>query len=119
MTFKVLVTGGRDYKNKKYVFKVLSIFHKELNFTKIVEGGATGADTFAKEWAKENNIDWQEYKADWDQYGKAAGGIRNRYQYNTEKPNLVIAFPGGSGTADQVLVAKEDNCKIIDLRHIE
>jgi len=39
--------------------------------------------------------------ADWETHGRAAGPIRNEKML-TWKPDLVVAFPGGVGTADLV-----------------
>jgi hypothetical protein len=63
-------------------------------------GGAKGADNLGK-YIAENILrltDIDEYKADWDQYDKAAGPIRNRQMLDTEIRKgkdtiLVIAFP--------------------------
>ena len=42
-----------------------------------------------------------EMPADWTKHGKAAGPIRNQKMLD-ECPDLVVAFPGGKGTADMV-----------------
>lgn len=47
----------------------------------------------------------EDFPADWERNGRAAGPIRNR-QMLDGKPDLVIAFPGGKGTADMVAEAK-------------
>jgi hypothetical protein len=39
---------------------------------------------------------------DWKTHGKAGGPIRNQMMLDDYKPQVVIAFPGGSGTADMV-----------------
>jgi hypothetical protein len=38
--------------------------------------------------------------ADWQKHGTAAGPIRNKQMIVSGKPDLVLAFPGGRGTAD-------------------
>ncbi len=43
--------------------------------------------------------------AKWETYGKAAGPIRNR-EMLLNLPALVVAFPGGKGTADMVRQAE-------------
>src|SRR5216684_4086692 len=65
-------------------------------------GGATGADQFAMEWAATKpEIKRYVCHADWETHGRAAGPIRNEKML-TWKPDLVVAFPGGVGTADMV-----------------
>lgn len=71
----------------------------------IISGGATGVDTVAIEWAIVNWIPFAEFKPDWKRYGRKAGPLRNQKMLD-EGVDLVIAFPGGKGTADMVRKAK-------------
>jgi len=79
----------------------------------IIHGGARGADKCADEWAVVNWCRFQEYPADWVKYGKAAGFIRNKQMLVEGKPDLVIAFPGGRGTAMMVKLAREAGVETI------
>lgn len=47
------------------------------------------------------------YRADWRRYGDAAGPIRNERMLREEDPLLLVAFPGGPGTADCCLAAAQ------------
>jgi hypothetical protein len=67
----------------------------------IIHGGASGADRLAGEWAASRGIPVEVHPADWQKYGRAAGPIRNQ-QMIDRKPDMVVAFPGGRGTADMV-----------------
>jgi hypothetical protein len=44
----------------------------------VVTGGARGADSLATFHARAMQIRVEEYKADWERFGKAAGPIRNQ-----------------------------------------
>lgn len=99
---KLLVCGGRDYSDEEHVYRVLNVFHEKYCISVIVTGAARGADYLAGKWANENNISLVEYPADWRKHGKAAGPIRNQEMLEKESPNAVLAFPGGSGTADMI-----------------
>jgi hypothetical protein len=75
--------------------------------TLIIHGAASGADRLAAKWAKGANITDQPFKADWYPNGfgrldRSAGPRRNQKMLDNGKPDLVIAFPGGNGTADMV-----------------
>ena len=48
-------------------------------------------------------------RLDWKKYGKKAGPLRNQQMLEEGKPDLVVAFPGGNGTADMVRRAKKAN----------
>ncbi len=92
----VIVTGGRDYNDYHKVADILEFLNADL----IIQGGATGADKMAKTYAELAGIECQTYEADWNAYGKAAGPIRNTLMLK-ENPNaVVLAFPGGNGTAN-------------------
>lgn len=107
--FTILVCGGRDFSNKLAVWWELDKFG-DLNSQerlRIIEGGCpTGADAFAREWRDEHDCWWDTYKPDWRTHGHAAGPIRNRRMIEEGKPNLVLAFPGGRGTADMIRQAR-------------
>ena len=108
--FKVLITGGREYSNRKYVFEYLDEFHKATPISLLIHGGATGADYLAGEWAKSREIPFKVYPAEWKKYGKRAGPIRNQQMLDEESPEFVIAFPGNSGTKD--MINKAEKAKI-------
>jgi len=99
-TMKLCVCGGRDYRDKAELWKILDEMHKRQRITAIITGGAEGADHLAELWALENRIPRMTFYADWDTYGKAAGSIRNEKMLKNSNPDLVLAFPGGKGTAD-------------------
>jgi hypothetical protein len=97
---KVIVCGGRDYSDRERLFNFLDDFVKERGpITLLIEGGATGADTLARAWAIERNVKAECVRADWKKLGDAAGPVRNAEMLKL-KPDIVIAFPGGRGTAN-------------------
>jgi|SRR5215207_772084 len=109
---KVLVCGGRDYKDLDRLRRTLSL----LPITEVINGGASGADFLAKVWARENDIPFTIFRANWKQYGRLAGPIRNEQMLKIGKPELVVAFPGGKGTADMVRQAKAARVPVMELR---
>lgn len=100
---RVLVCGGRDFQENYVLTRVLDTF----DITVLIEGGATGADQLARAWALSNRVPNETYKANWARYGKAAGPLRNQRMLDEGKPDTVIAFPGGKGTADMVRRARK------------
>lgn len=103
---KVIVCGGRDYDNYDIVCEVLDRVQRERGFTAVVQGGAKGADMLGKRWAIENNYPYEEYTANWSLYGKAAGVLRNQEMLEESGAQIVIAFPGGTGTYDMIKRAR-------------
>ena len=106
MGFKLAVTGGRNYTDKESLFKVLDKVNNKRNVTLLIHGNAKGADSLACMWAKIRKIPQIAFDADWSMYGKSAGPIRNREMLDIGKPDGVVAFPGGRGTADMVKQSK-------------
>lgn len=101
---RVLVTGGRTYNNRDLVERILDV----LNPSYLVTGDAEGADELAWDWVVSQPFppDADRMYALWDVHGKAAGPIRNKKMLDEGDPDLVLAFPGGKGTADMVRQAK-------------
>lgn len=100
---KVLVCGGRDYAEYGNVWAALSAIHERTPIAVLIDGGATGADHWARKWAKcQHGVEIKTYPADWQKHGRAAGPIRNQQMIDQAKPDLVVAFPGGRGTADMI-----------------
>jgi hypothetical protein len=105
---RVLVCGGRDYGalpgEKEFLFEYLDGLLPRP--TVIIEGEAPGADSLAREWAELRGIPVEKYPADWKKHGRAAGPLRNTLMLRNGRPHLVVAFPGGAGTADLLRQAK-------------
>ena len=57
----------------------------------IVSGHAKGADVLGEHYACERRLQLDAYPADWKQYGRAAGIIRNKEM--AESADALIAFP--------------------------
>jgi hypothetical protein len=112
---RVLVCGGRRWSDTDYTYAYLNFLHSKEPITSIIEGDAKGADRMAGYWARKNHIDNYKYKADWKQYGKSAGPIRNKQMLEEGKPDLVVAFPGGKGTAHMVELAKKAGVEVIQI----
>lgn len=104
-TVDVIVTGGRDYRDQAMVDDVLNSF----NISLLIQGGAQGADQLALEYAKEKEIAYFTYEADWNKHGKAAGPIRNREMLLANLDAIVVAFPGGLGTENCIKQALQLN----------
>jgi hypothetical protein len=110
---RVLVCGGRDFDNVPFIWSRMDRVYAEIKITHLIHGGAQGADTIAGDWARTKPIERYVCRADWDKHGKAAGPIRNARMLEWQ-PDLVVAFPGGKGTADMVQRARQAGIKVIE-----
>ena len=113
---KVLVCGGRNFDDVEFLDETLDAYHEQFVFTKLIHGGADGADTLAGDWAHSRGVQKKVYRANWGKHGRAAGPIRNQQMLDEEHPDLVIAFEGGNGTAHMVSIAKKAGVKVIEVK---
>jgi len=116
MPKKILVCGGRDYRDAKLMFDKLdeltAPFRGKLT---IIHGDARGADTVADIWARYRGHTPKPFPAKWKQYGTDAGKIRNQQMLDEGEPDLVICFHGGWGTLDMRTKAMSAGVKVIDV----
>ncbi|HEY9219529.1 MAG TPA: DUF2493 domain-containing protein [Phenylobacterium sp.] len=114
---KLLVCGGRDYRDELTLFRALDKIRLEHPVTMVIQGGAKGADTLARTWAERRLVPFAEYPADWNRHGRGAGPIRNRQMLTDGKPDLVVAFPRqngewGSGTLNMIAQAQDAGVEV-------
>lgn len=111
-----LICGGRSYNDRETFYATMTgLLAERTPPDLIIQGAATGADTLARLWAHANGIRCLGYEANWQEQGKAAGPIRNQLMLDTGTPELVIAFPGGRGTADMARRARKAGVEVLEL----
>jgi predicted Rossmann-fold nucleotide-binding protein len=103
---KIIVCGGRDWRDAGAVDRALSAAHGKSGIDMIITGGCKGADGMAARWAHANCVPYLTMPANWEAHGDAAGPIRNQAMLD-QVVDGVIAFPGGKGTAHMVGIARE------------
>lgn len=112
----ILVCGGRHFTNVPVLWMWLDEFAAkqiEPGVRLVIDGASDdvagpykGADYWAHQWSLARNIPHVRCHAKWDAHGRAAGPIRNAEMIERCKPDCVIAFAGGAGTADMVRKAR-------------
>lgn len=128
---RVLVCGGRYFADVALVFDTLTSLHINQGISAIIEGGATGADRHARDWAKHRGVTVETYRAAWNDilrpgavvryrkdgsaYDAAAGPWRNATMLRDGRPDMVVAFPGDTGTADMVRQARRAGLEPLEI----
>jgi hypothetical protein len=115
MTTRYLICGGRTFIDAAMMDSCLSNLILAPRNAVIIHGDAPGADKLAGQWGFAHGAIVEAYPADWAVHGKAAGAIRNRRMLDLGKPDVVIAFPGGPGTANMVRQAREKDVVVIEV----
>lgn len=112
---RLLICGDRNWNDLSIIYtaicKILSIQWANGDYgITIIEGEAKGADLMGKEVANNLGLVCLAYTAHWDQWGRAAGPIRNRVMLKEGKPDLVLAFhdniSASKGTKDMITIAR-------------
>lgn len=123
---RVLVCGGRDYADVEQFVSVVKPLKEQYTwpydpcgrsarcYMEIVSGMAPGADSLAARFARAYHLKLHEFPADWT-LGRKAGPIRNQRMIDEGKPDLVVAFPGGRGTADMVSRARKAGIRVVEV----
>lgn len=113
---RLLVCGGRHFEDRAMLWRVLDSLHEQHIFSVVIHGMARGADRLADHWAVFNKIPAYRFHAAWTQQGLAAGPIRNAKMLEKGQPDLVVAFPGNSGTKDMVRKALAAKVAVLRVR---
>ncbi|MDE2426268.1 MAG: DUF2493 domain-containing protein [Elusimicrobia bacterium] len=128
---RLLVCGGRDFNDKEAVWSALDSVVVDFGVVDVlIEGEASGADHLGRLWAEHRGITVIPCPADWSNiavpgavvryrqgkpYNAAAGGMRNQRMLTDHAPDLVVAFPGGNGTADMVEKARRAGVEVVEV----
>jgi hypothetical protein len=102
---RVMVTGSRDWTDIQTVHDALAAKSPTL----VINGRCpTGADQYAHEWCEMTGVPEDPHPADWNQFGKRAGYLRNA-EMVALRPDVVLAFPrpGSRGTNMTIDLARE------------
>lgn len=121
----VVVTGGRDFADNDMVIRAMEHVGVDQGST-LFHGGATGADALANGYFSRRCYQSMPFPADWKAHGRAAGPIRNQtmvgwaagYQRDGHDV-VVVAFPGGRGTADCVRRAELAGLRVVRAETIQ
>jgi hypothetical protein len=111
---RVLVCGGRDYNDWDRLEDELNAIERAYGQLTIISGCARGADSLAIRYAEKYGDPVEKFPADWNTHGRAAGFIRNQQMLDSGV-DLVVAFPGGRGTADMVRRSKKAGVEVIEI----
>lgn len=102
---RYLICGDRDWTNENVIANTLP-----KDCTVVIEGEARGADILGRIVAQERDIKVLRFLADWKQYGRAAGYIRNKQMLVEGKPDFILAYhdniKSSKGTKNMIAISK-------------
>lgn len=124
--YVIQITGGREYTDGSAIYNTMKPYIEKYGAKNVLirHGGARGADSLSHFQARRLGVpddhiqarkpEYYGYSWDLDKEGNAAGNLRNIAMLEEEpKPDIVLAFPGGKGTANMIEFAKERQILIV------
>lgn len=111
----MLVTGGRDFSYPQAIASTLMRIHRKSRIKLLVAGGAKGVDSHAEKWARGIGLPVCVHYAKWNLHGRYAGPKRNAEMADHHPEAVVVAFPGGRGTAHMVSVARKRGMPVLEI----
>lgn len=100
---KTIIAGSRGFDDETVVLD--AVRRSRFTITEVVSGTARGVDKMGEGWANMNNVPIKRFPADWNQYGKRAGYLRN-VEMAEYADALIAVYDGESkGTAHMIRIA--------------
>jgi len=115
---KIIIAGSRTITNYQFIVNiVLDIIYMEWrlnssNITEIISGHARGVDKIGEKLAKKMNKKLKIFKANWWEYGKKAGYLRNVEMANHADALIAIWDGKSKGTKMMIDIAKKKGLKV-------
>lgn len=119
----MIIAGSREFcdyvKLKENCDRILmEKLEDEDCLAVIVSGHARGADTLGEQYAMERGLELDAHPADWKQYGRAAGMIRNREMAKVADALIALLQKDeeNKGTKNMISIArnKEMNVFVVE-----
>lgn len=108
---RIIVAGGRDFDNYGLLYSVLTEY---IGSNEVVI--ISGADRLGERFAADNDIEVRRFPANWNEYGKSAGIIRNceMANYAGQATGVLFAFWDGEsrGTKHMITIAKKRGLEV-------
>ena len=103
--FRVIIAGTRsfnDYELLRDSCNNLLSEKQQTHTVVVISGTARGADQMGERYAKERGFQLRRFPADWEQYGKSAGHIRNAKM--SDNADALIAFWDGESKGTKNMI---------------
>lgn len=107
---KTIIAGSRNITDYSIVLQ--AIIDANFDITAVVSGTARGVDQLGEKFANDSSLQIHKFPAQWDEYGKSAGYIRNK-QMAEFSDALIAVWDGKSkGTKHMIDLAYKYNLKV-------
>lgn len=100
---KTIIAGSRNITDYNILLDAIKCISWKIE--SVVSGTAKGVDTLGERYAKENNIRVYRFLAQWNEFGKLAGRIRNTEMAKHSEALLAIWDGKSPGTKHMIEIA--------------
>ena len=109
---RIIIAGSRDFNDyellKKSAIEIITKKTMLPDLTRIISGGARGADTLGERFANEMGLEISRFIPDWDGLGKRAGYVRNaemaKFAVEDGNYGVLIAFWDGQSRGTKHMI---------------
>ena len=109
---RIIIAGSRDFNDyellKKSAIEIITKKTMLPDLTRIISGGARGADTLGERFANEMGLEISRFIPDWDGLGKRAGYVRNaemaKFAVEDDSYGVLIAFWDGKSRGTKHMI---------------
>jgi len=108
---KTIIAGSRNIKDYEYLLTCLS--NIDWDITTVISGTASGADSLGEKFALDAGIPLMRFPADWVNYGRAAGFIRNEEMAEFAEACIVLWDGRSKGSKHMINTAKRLGLKLV------
>lgn len=117
---RVIIAGSREFNDyellKKSAIEIITKKTMLPDLTRIVSGGARGADTLGERFANEMGLEITRFIPDWDGLGKRAGYVRNaemaKFAVEDDNDGMLIAFWDGQSRGTKHMIDLANKYKL-------
>jgi len=103
---RIIIAGSRGYRGGVLGIES-AIRDSGFTVTTVISGVAKGADLAGEWWAKSKGIPCERFPAQWNEFGKSAGMIRN--QQMADAADALIALWDGKSRGTEAMIRMMKN----------
>lgn len=116
---RVIIAGTRDFNDYPLLEAKLDYYlsNSKTESIVIVSGGASGADALGERYAKTRGFPLERYPADWQQYGRRAGPLRNERMAAVSDACILFWDGKSKGTKSMLHAARKKDIPVRVVRY--
>jgi hypothetical protein len=118
MDYRLIIAGGRDFDNFTLLCAEADKIVRKRVGVEIVEGEAPGgADALSRKYAELRHLPLKPFKAEWEDFGRAAGPKRNEKMAQYAHGCLCFWDGKSPGTRSMIKLAKRYKLDLLVLNY--